>query len=233
VVGDTGDTPPGAFLHRLGPAEQAALLAAGRPRRYRAGETIFLAGAPSGFVVLIIEGRAKVVAATPSGVETVLSVRGPGELIGELTAIDDDRAPRTATVVAIDAVVCRVVTAGEFRQLVAAHAGVAVELLRMVAARLHESSRRLVEFGAYDTTRRLARLLTDMAEAEGRPAAAGAGGGVVLPGGLTQEDLAGLVGASRESVARGMAALRARGFIATGRRSVQVLDPSGLRAYGR
>jgi CRP/FNR family transcriptional regulator, cyclic AMP receptor protein len=205
------------------------MLAAGRPRHYRAGETLFVAGDPGGFVVLITSGRAKVVAATASGVETVLSLRGPGDLIGELTAMDDDRAPRTATVAALDPVVCRVVAARDFRELVAAHGGIAVELLRMLAGRLRESSRRLVEFGGYDTTRRLARLLTEMADAAGRTA----GSRVVLPTGLTQEDLAGLVGASRESIARGLAALRARGFVATGRRSVQVLDPEGLRAYGR
>ena len=205
------------------------MLAAGRPRHYRAGETLFVAGDPGGFVVLITSGRAKVVAATASGVETVLSLRGPGDLIGELTAMDDDRAPRTATVAALDPVVCRVVAARDFRELVAAHGGIAVELLRMLAGRLRESSRRLVEFGGYDTTRRLARLLTEMADAAGRTA----GGRVVLPTGLTQEDLAGLVGASRESIARGLAALRTRGFVATGRRSVQVLDPEGLRAYGR
>jgi CRP/FNR family cyclic AMP-dependent transcriptional regulator len=212
-----GAPTAGAFLDRLGPADRAMVLSAGRPRQYRAGETIFIAGDPGGFVVLITEGRAKVTAPSPTGTETVLSVRGPGDLIGELTAIDDEPTPRVATVVALDPVVCRVVRAGEFRSILAGHAAIALELLRMLAARLRSSDRRLVEFGSYDVTRRVARLLADMADT----------------GGLSQDDLAGLVGGSRESVARALAALRALGFVSTGRRRVVVLDLPGLRDYGR
>jgi CRP-like cAMP-binding protein len=225
-----GGTPAaGAFLDRLGPADRAVVLSAGRPRHYRAGETIFIAGDPGRFVVLITEGRAKVTAPSPTGTETVLSLRGPGDLIGELTAIDDEPTPRVATVVALDPVACRVVRAEDFRSIVAGHAGIALELLRMLAARLRTSDRRLVEFGAYDITRRLARLLADMAEADGRPS----GAGVALPGGLSQDDLGGLVGGSRESVARALTALRTLGFVSTGRRQVVVLDLVGLRDFGR
>jgi CRP/FNR family transcriptional regulator, cyclic AMP receptor protein len=225
-----GGTPTaGAFLDRLGPADRATVLSAGRLRHYRAGETIFIAGDPGRFVVLITEGRAKVTVPSPTGTETVLSLRGPGDLIGELTAIDDEPTPRVATVVAIDAVVCRVVRATEFRSILARHAAIAIELLRMLAARLRSSDRRLVEFGSYDLTRRVAHLLADMAEAEGRPS----GTGLVLPGGLSQDDLAGLVGGSRESVARALAVLRSLGFVSTGRRRVVVLDLPGLRDYGR
>ena len=218
----------GAFLDRLQPADRAAVLNAGRPRHYRPGETIFVAGEPGRFVVLITEGRAKVTAPSPTGVETVLSLRGPGDLIGELTAVDDEPTPRAATVVAVDAVVCRVVRAADFRAILASHAAVAIELLRMLAARLRSSDRRLVEFGSYDIARRVARLLAQMADDEGQPAAAG----LVLPGGLSQDDLAGLVGGSRESVARALATLRRLGFVSTGRRRIVVRDLPGLRDYG-
>jgi CRP/FNR family transcriptional regulator, cyclic AMP receptor protein len=219
----------GAFLDRLGPADRAALLDAGRPRRYRAGETIFLTGERGGHVVLITGGRAKVTVASRHGTETVLSLRGRGDVIGELAAIDDDTAPRGATVVALEAVDTRVVRSADFRAIVARRPSMALELLRMVAERLRASDRRLVEFGASDTTRRLARLLAEMAEADATPT----DGGLLLANNLTQDDLAGLVGASRESVARALAALRARGFVATGRRQVVVLDLAGLRDHGR
>jgi CRP-like cAMP-binding protein len=220
----------GAFLDRLGPADRAALLDAGRPRRYRAGETIFLTGERGGHVVLITGGRAKVTVASRHGTETVLSLPGRGDVIGELAAIDDDdTAPRGATVVALEAVDTRVVRSADFRAIVARRPSMALELLRMVAERLRASDRRLVEFGASDTTRRLARLLAEMAEADATPT----DGGLLLANNLTQDDLAGLVGASRESVARALAALRARGFVATGRRQVVVLDLAGLRDHGR
>ena len=227
MVGATPAT--GAFLDHLSPADKEVVLSAGRARHYRAGETILVAGDPGSFVVLITEGRAKVVAPSPTGTETVLSLRGPGDLIGELAAIDDEPTPRVATVVALDAVICRVVRAEDFRSILAGHAAIALELLRMLAARLRTSDRRLVEFGAYDITRRVARLLADMADEVGRPS----GTTTVLPRGLSQDDLAGLVGGSRESVARALAALRSLGFVSTGRRQVVVHDVAGLRDHAR
>jgi CRP-like cAMP-binding protein len=214
------------LLARLDEADRGALLSAGHPRHYRVGESIFVMGDPGSFVVVIIEGRVKVFAPSAPGTETVLSLLGPGDLVGELSAVEDEPTPRMATVVALDAVVCRVVRAGEFRSLVAGRPGIALELLHMIAARLRTSDRRRVEFGAYGTTRRVARLLVDLA-ADGRPS----GTTVVLRSGLTQDDLAGMVGASRESVARALATLRTLGFVSTGRREVAVLDLTALRGF--
>ncbi len=222
-----GATPaPDAFLDRLDLGDRGALLDAGHPRHYRAGETIFRAGEPGSSVVLVTQGRVKVIAPSPTGSETVISLRGAGDLLGELAAIDDT-TPRVATVVALDPVVCRVMRAAEFRSIVAERPAIAIELLRMVAARLHSSDQRLVDVGAYDTTRRVARLLAEMATADGRPS----GTGVVLKDALTQDELAGLVGASRESVARALATLRELGLVSTGRRHVVVLDLIGLERY--
>ena len=224
-----GDAPGAhSFLDRLAPSDRTALLGAGRPRHYRAGETVFVAGDRGGFVVLITAGRAKVTVTSSAGSETVLSLRGPGDLIGELSAVDEEATTRSATVVALDPIVCRVVRNGEFRTLLAARPAIALELLRMVATRLRSSDRRLVDLGAYDTTRRVARLLAGMALTDGRRSDTG----LVLPAGLTQDDLAGMVDASRESVARALAALRSLGLVSTSRRQVVVHDLAGLEAYG-
>jgi len=216
----------GTLLARLDEADRQALLNAGRPKHYRAGESIFAIGDPGSFVALIVQGRVKVFAPTARGTETVLSLLGAGDMVGELSAIEDEPPRRMATVVALDAVVCRVVRANEFRSLVAERPAVALELLRMIADRLRTSDRRRVEFGAYGTTRRVARLLVDLA-ADGTPSDAG----VLLGNLLTQDDLAGMVGASRESVARALATLRELGFVSTGRRQVAVLDLAGLREF--
>jgi CRP-like cAMP-binding protein len=229
TLGDVGvDTPAtGTFLGRLRVVDREALLNAGRPRHYRAGEPIFVTGDPGDFIVLITQGRVKVFAPSAAGTETVLSLRGPGDVVGELSAIEDEPTPRVATVVALDAVVCRVVRADEFRSLLAGRPGVALELLRMLAARLRSSDRRRVEFGAYGITQRVARLLVDLAAAHGGLSETN----VVVRSGLTQDDLAGMVGASRESVARALATLRTLGFVSTGRRQVAVLDLLGLREF--
>jgi CRP/FNR family transcriptional regulator, cyclic AMP receptor protein len=106
-----------------------------------------------------------------------------------------------------------------------------------VIGRLRGADRRRTEFGPYDATRRLARVLIEAADEASTGAGAHGGrrdsgaGDVQLGLALSQHELSGLIGASRESVARGMAELRRRGLVTTGRRSVTIRDADGLRAF--
>ena len=126
---------PGTFLDGLAPADRAALVGAGTARHYRKGEPLFVAGDAGGFVVLITGGRVKVTAPAPTGAEAVLSLRGPGDLVGEL-ALADAPDERAATVVALEPVTCRVVRSDDFLAILAEHPAMALGLLRMMAARL-------------------------------------------------------------------------------------------------
>jgi CRP-like cAMP-binding protein len=126
---------------------------------------VFHEGDHSDFVVVILEGRLKVVVHGLDGTETLLSVRGAGAIVGDLAGIDD--SPRLATALALDAGTAQVLPAAEFREFVERHPAAAVALLRVVVGRLREADRRRAEFGALDVTRRVAQLLADLAaEAE-------------------------------------------------------------------
>ena len=135
----------------------------------------------------------------------MLGLRGEGETVGELAAVDDDGAPRVATVVAIEAVTAQAVGAAEFRSYLASHPEAAMQLLRMVVARLRTADRRRVEFGGFGTTPRLAHLLAELADDHG------AGAGAVVELAFSQDELASMIGASRESVARAVSASVAPG----------------------
>jgi CRP-like cAMP-binding protein len=139
-------------------------------------------------------------------------------------------------VVALEAVRCRVIAARELLAFLEAHPRSTLALLRLVISRLRGADRRRTEFGPYDATRRLARVLVEAADEAGANAAAQSrrpdrSAGVQLGLALSQHELSGLIGASRESVARGMAELRRRGLVTTGRRSVTIVDADGLRSY--
>ena len=136
-----------------------------------------------------------------------------------------DPAPRLASAVALEPLMVQTLTAEEFRAFVAEHGSVALQLIRMLIGRLREADRRRVEFGAYDAASRVARLLVDLAADHG---SLGRGGAVVR---LSQQEIGELVGASRESVGRALAALRDRQLVTTGRRSVTVLEIGALRAF--
>lgn len=221
----------GGYLALLAEPERAALGALGHWRTYRRGERLFLEGDPSDAVFVVAEGRARVYGVTPDGHEVTLSVRGPGDLIGEMGALEPG-GRRSASVVALDPLRCRVLSATELHRFLEGHPHAALALLQLVIGRLRNADRRRAEFGSYDTTRRLARMLLEAAtDAGGRTVTGEPAGSVRLDLSLSQQELAGLVGASRESVARALAELRRRGLVSTGRRTITIDDLPALQLY--
>lgn len=211
------------YFDQLSDTDQARLEAAGTRRRFQAGSALFRAGDTSDWVCLPRSGRVKICTVSESGREIVLAIRGPGDLIGELSALDG--ASRSADAVAIDPLDALVLDAAAFRRFVETSAPASLLLLRTVMGRLRHADRRRIEFGAYDVEGRVARLLIELADEHGVPA----DGGVRIALPLTQDELAGLAAASREATARALRALRERGVIRTHRRQVTILDPDALR----
>lgn len=207
--------PTNSFLVTLTEAEQRALLSAGTQRRYRRNTWLFHQGDRSEFVVLLLQGHVKIVATTAAGDASILSVRGPYELVGELGVLDS--ALRLAGAMALEPISARVIAAEEFRALFADHPSMAFAVVRMLVRRLQEADRRRAEFGSADSTYRVARVLTDMAKTDELIA-------------LSQQEIAAMAGTSRESVARALMALRAQGLVATDRRRITVLDLPALQA---
>ncbi len=209
----------------LGADDRRDLLALGRPRRYPSGRVIFAEGDRSDHVVVVIDGVVKVFCTTREGREPLLAMRGSGDVIGEVAAIDEAANGRGATVVAVGTVVAREIGGPQFRDYLAAHPAAAMAMLRLLSARLRGADRRRVEFGGYDTAQRLARLLVELADEHDDLDSSRAT--VDIP--LSQAELAAMIGASRESVARALAGLRADGLVESRRRGVAVVDVDGLR----
>jgi CRP-like cAMP-binding protein len=213
------------WFAQLPASERAALHGRGTARRFRAGTALFHEGDPSDWVLLVERGRVKVASVTADGKDVVLAVRGPGELIGELSALDG--LPRSATASAIDDIDARVVQADQLRAFLAEYPGASLVLLSTICRRLRDSDRRRVEFVALDATGRVARRLVELAEQFGAP---GLDGSVRIDVPITQDDLAGWTGSSREAIGKALSALRSRGWVTTSRRSITVLDLERLRA---
>ncbi len=209
----------GLFLDAIDERAAAALEADGVTRRWPAGSVVFHEGDHPDRVLVVREGRVKLVATEANGTEAVLAVRSAGDLVGELAAVDG--LARSATAVAVGAVTCTAVPAERFRALVETDVSVASALVRVLASRLREADGRRVEFGALDATERLARRLLELA-----------GEGAAVEG-LNQEDLASLIGASRESVAKSLHELRRAGLVRTGRRAIEIVDADALRRRAR
>lgn len=217
------DPEPGEFVARLSPTDQADLTRRGRRRQYPAGASLYLEGDSCSTVVVVVSGRVKVFSLTEHGEEVLLAVRGPGALLGELSAVDG--GPRSASVAALEPVVALVVPIAAFVDFLRGHGDAAIALLQLVTGRLRDADRKRVEAAAYDIPARVARRIVELADRFGEPD----GHGLRISVSLTQDELAGWVGASREAVAKALRTLRTRGLVATGRRTLTVLDLDGLR----
>jgi CRP/FNR family cyclic AMP-dependent transcriptional regulator len=204
--------------------EKQALERVGGLRQWRRGEVILREGERFDWVVVLQAGRVKVASNTAGGSEVVLALRGPGALLGELSAID--RAPVSATVTTLEPVTALVVPHFEFQRYLQAHGRVAYELMRQLVVRLRDADRKRIEFGAFDTTGRVAARLVELAERFGTQTPEGLRIG--LP--LSQDELAGWAGSSREAVTKALRTLRQEGWIKTGRMHVIVHDLDGLRS---
>ncbi|MFI7114751.1 Crp/Fnr family transcriptional regulator [Nonomuraea sp. NPDC050227] len=219
------DPEPGEFLSLLTAEEVEALRAAGRPRRWDRGTTVITEGDAADWVLVLTQGRVKVSSHTSSGTEVVLAVRGPGALLGDMSAVDG--LPRSTTVTALEPIEGIVVR--DFSGFLAAHGRIAVLLLQLVVGRLRDADRKRIEYGAFDTTGRVATRLLELADRYGEPTSTGVR--VALP--LSQDELAGWTGSSREAVSKALRTLRDRGLIETGRRRVVIHDVEGLRRRAR
>jgi CRP/FNR family cyclic AMP-dependent transcriptional regulator len=212
-----------SFLDALTEEEAADLHAAGRRRAYGPGVTLFHEGDDSGPVVVILGGRVKVATLGGGGREAIIAVRGPGDLIGELSAIDG--GPRSATVTTLEPAEVLLVPGSAFAALLERHLRIALVLLRMVAGRLRYADSQQAQFATQDVVGRVATRLLELGDRFG----VAEDDRIVIELPISQEELAAWTGSSREAVSKALQQLRALHVLETGRKRITVLDADALR----
>ena len=212
------------FLAELTADERAELQELGSVRRYKRGDVLFHQGDDAGAVLVILAGHVKA-AMLSDGREVILAFPGPGELLGELSAVDGQ--PRSGTVRAVDDVEALVIPGSAFRAVLEHRPRIAFVLLRSVIERLRTADRQRVDYAVNDVCVRVAGRLVELCDRFGSED----GARVEIGLSLTQDELASWAGASREAVAKAMALLRTLGWVHTERRRIHVLDLPALRRY--
>jgi CRP/FNR family cyclic AMP-dependent transcriptional regulator len=215
------------FLSLLAADDRCAVEAVSVRRRFARGSVIMRSGDDSASAYVLLEGRVKIAAPDDEGREAVLGFRGPGDVVGELAALDG--RPRSSTVAALEPVVALAVPRVDFDRLVNQRPGVGKALIAVLAARLRAADSERADFGTHDVLGRVARRLIELAERYGEET----GGGIAISLPLTQEDLAGWTGSSREAVSKALSTLRGLGCVETHRRGLVVADIETLRNYAR
>jgi CRP-like cAMP-binding protein len=186
--------------------EQAQTVADGVvKRRYRRGEIIVEQGRKSDALFILLSGRARVVTSDSRGREVILAVFEPGDYLGEMSLIDNE--PHSATVRAEVQTDVLVLGRTEFSACLPDSSSLSYSILRGLVARLRNADRQIESLALLDVYGRVARALLDMAQDDE--------GVRIIRSKVSRQDLAKVVGASREMVSRVMKDLEERGLIET------------------
>ncbi len=190
-------------------------------------EVLFAEGDQGDHLYVILEGKIKLGRTKSDGRESLLAVLGPGEMFGELSLFDP--GPRTATATSVGDSVLIGLGHATMQPWLMQHPEVAITLLKALARRLRRTNDSLADLVFSDVPGRVAKALLDLANRFGRPTE----GGVLVAHELTQEELAQLVGASRETVNKALADFAGRGWLRLEARAVVLLDSERLRHRSR
>jgi CRP-like cAMP-binding protein len=180
-------------------------------------------GKKSTHVVLLLDACVKVTAIGDEGHLALLAIRVGGDIVGELSSLDE--RPRSATITTAGPAVVRLITQAEFHAFLSDYPDAALALSRSVGAKLRSATKRRVDFGGSEAKVRLARVLAELASSYGEHDPAGVRIGV----NLTQPEWAALVGAAEPTVHKCLADLRRSGVLSTGYRRLIVRDLAALR----
>jgi CRP-like cAMP-binding protein len=211
-----------ALFGSLGAQDLAGVAALCARRTYAKGQFLCYQGDPGDRLFVVASGLVKVTLTSEQGGEMVLVTLGPHEVLGELAVID--QAPRSASVVAVVPTTVLMLSRPVLLDLMGSHPAVRDALLTSVGALVRRLTEQAGDLVFLDLSERLAKLLLRLAEEGGH-----AGDPVVLDLGLTQSDLAGMIGGSRPAVNRALQSLAARGLIELSGQAIVLRDLPGLR----
>jgi CRP-like cAMP-binding protein len=191
------------------------------------GQVLFHEGEVGDRLYVVAEGKMKLGKTSSDGRENLLSVLGPGEMFGELSLFDP--GPRSATATAVTEARLYALSNENLKPWVQGRPEVALSLLRQLSRRLRRTSEVVGDLVFSDVPGRVAKALLDLSTRFGMPS----DDGVHVGHDLTQEELAQLVGASRETVNKALADFAGRGWLRLEARAVVLLDVERLQRRAR
>lgn len=191
------------------------------------GQVLFKEGQEGDRLYVVVHGKIKLGTQSNDGRENLLSILGPGEMFGELSLFDPE--PRTSTATAVTDARLVSLAHDAVIGLVTSNPQTSLELLRRLAQRLRKSNEVLADLVFADVPGRVAKAIIDLGERFGVEKE----DGLHVNHDLTQEELAQLVGASRETVNKALADFAARGWVKLEPRAVLVIDVERVSRRGR
>lgn len=210
------------LFRQLPPEQLLELEKRSLARKFPRGAPIYLPADHADGVLLMAEGRAKIGGFTDDGKQTILAFIDPGELFGELAIIDD--APREEYAEAVEKSTVVLISREVMQRLIAANPHISLGITKLFGLRRQRIERRLKSLLFKSNRQRLVHLLLELAEKYGRPTA----DGLELKIKLSHQDLANVIGSTRETVTVVLGELQAEGRVKLGRRKIILTDLADL-----
>ncbi|HEV8636291.1 MAG TPA: Crp/Fnr family transcriptional regulator [Chloroflexota bacterium] len=219
-----------AALQRTGlfaslPAGELDELAASlRRRHYARGQVLFTERDPGATLFVVESGRVNMLLSSADGREIVVNSLGPGESFGEMALLTGE--PRSTDAVVVEPGYLLQLDREDFVRCLRARPDLALAVMANLARRLRRTTQQVYDVAFLDVPARLARRLLDLAASDGEAAGDGA---VRIARKLTQSELAGLIGATRESVNKWLSHYQRQGLVRVDGRTITLLAPEVLR----
>lgn len=185
-------------------------------------QPLYLPGDPSSNVYLLKRGRVKIANTASNGKEVTFDILEPGEVFGELDVLED--APRSTSAETLDDAVICVIPRKDFDQYLAMHPTVMFKLTKLIGLRLKKIQSRVEDLVFRDVPARLAHLLSELGKTDGIADTQG----IRLKVRLTHQEMANLIGCSRETVSATMGQFRDDGLIQMDGRAITIVNEKGL-----
>lgn len=211
----------------VAPEAAEALAASLEYSDFGRGEIVFSEGEQGDTLYIVVSGKVKIGRRATDGRENMLSVMGPSDMFGELSLFDPGPRTATATVVTEARLAC--LAHSSLRPWISDRPQIAEQLLRVLARRLRRTNDALADLIFTDVPGRVAKQLLALSERFGSPDP----DGTRVHHDLTQEELAQLVGASRETVNKALADFASRGWVRVDSRALTILDADRLARRAR
>jgi len=209
--------PPTDFLSHLDAHDRASLDACSQRRHYRRHDVIFHAGSPGENVFILVEGRVKIFAHSPAGKSIILWFCFPGELFGLAEMARAGRREVEAEAGAESEIL--VVPREDFQAFLASHPKAALRVVDLLSCRLRALGDMLLNLTTDDVLTRVIKLLVRLSARYGKPLAPH---GMLLDINLTHQEIADMIGTSRQSVSTVLSQLRRHGLLCTKNHLIQI-----------
>lgn len=212
------------LFRRLGPEQLARLEPMCRSRTFRRGEPVYLPSEAAEAAMVLAEGRVKIGSLTSDGKQTILAFIEPGEIFGELEALDGGAREEFAEAAEKSTVV--LLPASALRQLVETDPSLAVGVTKLIGLRRRRIERRLKSLLFRSNRQRLISLLLELAQQYGQPSSDPPGTRLRIK--LSHQDMASVIGSTRETVTVVLGELQSEGLLTVGRRKIVIADLGAL-----